>query len=87
MSYFRTQRSAAGNLGLRCYGCNNKDFMDPIRRLLSYATMHVDLDIVPNFFKLWYHFFNKINCGKYIYIYIYIYIYMIMCLDKHASNN
>ena len=43
--------------------------MDPIRRLLSYATMYVDLDMVPNFLKLWYHFFNKINFGIYIYIY------------------
>ena len=43
--------------------------MDPIRRLLSYDTMYVDLDMVPIFLKLWYHFFNKINCGKYIYIY------------------
>ena len=52
--------------------------MDPIRRLLSYATMYVDLDIVPNFLKLWYHFFNKVNCGKYI--------YMIMSLDKHVNT-
>ena len=41
--------------------------MDPIRRLLSYATMYVDMDMVPTFLKLWYHFFNKVNCGKNIY--------------------
>ena len=40
--------------------------MDPIRRLFSYiyATMYEDLDMVPSFLKLWYHFFEKINCGK-----------------------
>ena len=36
--------------------------MDPIRRLLSYATMYVDLDMVQNFLKLWYHLFEKVNC-------------------------
>ena len=53
--------------------------MDPIRRLLSYATMYVDRDMVPNFLKLWYHFFNKINCGKYIYVYD-------NELDKHVNT-
>ena len=52
--------------------------MDPIRRLLSYATMYVDLDMVPNFLKLGIIFFNKVDCGKNI--------YMIMSLDKHVNT-
>ena len=56
--------------------------MDPIRRLLSYATMFVDLDMIPNFLKLWYHFFNKVNCGKKN-----IYDNEFRQTRKHVSNN
>ena len=46
----------------------NKGLHGPHTTFTCYATMYVDLDMVPNFLKLWYHFFNKINCGKkYIY--------------------
>ena len=51
--------------------------MDPIRRLLSYATMYVDMDMVPNFLKLWYNFFNKVNSVENIYM---------MSLDKHVNT-
>ena len=40
------------------------NYTDVIRRLLSYATMYVDLDRVPNFMKIWFHVFEKVNCGR-----------------------
>ena len=39
--------------------------MDPMRRLLGYSKMYVDLDMVPRFLKVWYNFFSKkVICGK-----------------------
>ena len=51
--------------------------MDPIRRLISYATMYVDMDMFPNFLKLWYNFFNKVNSVENI---------NMMSLDKHVNT-
>ena len=58
--------------------------MDPIRRLLSYATMYVDLDMVPNFFETLVSFIRKSKlCGKNTKIYD----NEIRQRSKHVSNN
>ena len=41
----------------------------------------IDLDMVLNFLKLWYHFFKKVNCG------IYIYNNEFRQTRKYVSNN
>ena len=56
--------------------------MDPIRRLLSYATMHVDLDMVPNFFETLVSFFQQNKLWK-----KYIYDNELRQTRKHVSNN
>ena len=40
-------------------------YMDPMRRLLSNATMYVHLDMLPNFFETLVSFIRKSKlCGK-----------------------